>query len=155
MILFKQVYWLSCCHLTFRKIWYCWLKLVLTWFHFHFHFSLQCNKTITVFCIGQYKFLWTLEINIHLSLKALVNIIFKVHTNLYWPQQKTIMVYCLAYDWTVKDEWMDEWPWVSWSCSYGSWVYNYLYNLNQCLSPLKLWVWSPLMVRCTRYTIMW
>jgi hypothetical protein len=26
MILFKQVYWLSCCHLTFRKIWYCLIK---------------------------------------------------------------------------------------------------------------------------------
>ena len=37
-----------------------------TWFHFHFSF--QCNKTITVFCIGQYEFLWTLEINVHLSL---------------------------------------------------------------------------------------
>ena len=26
---------------------------------------------------------------------------------------------------------------------------------NQCLSPLKLWVRSPFMSRCTRYTIMW
>ena len=29
-----------------------------------------------------------------------------------------------------------------WSWSYGSWIYNYL--CNQCLSPLKLWVWTPL-----------
>jgi hypothetical protein len=58
-----------------------WLKLVLTWVHFHFHFSFWCNKTITVFCIGQYEFLWTLEINIHLSLKASVNIVFKVLTS--------------------------------------------------------------------------
>jgi len=29
----------------------------------------------------------------------------------------------------------------SWSWSYGSWIYNYL--CNQCLSPLKLWVWIP------------
>ena len=28
------------------------------------------------------------------------------------------------------------------SWSYGSWIYNYL--CNQCLSPLKLWVWIPL-----------
>jgi hypothetical protein len=42
------------------------------------------NKTITVFCIDQYKFVWTLEINIHLSLKASVNIVFKVHKNSYW-----------------------------------------------------------------------
>jgi hypothetical protein len=39
------------------------------------------EKRITVFCIGQYEFLWTLEINIHLSLKASVNIVFKVHKN--------------------------------------------------------------------------
>jgi hypothetical protein len=26
MILFKQLYWLSCCHLTFRKLWYCLIK---------------------------------------------------------------------------------------------------------------------------------
>ena len=37
--------------------------------------------------------LWTLEINIDLSLKASVNIVFKVHKNLYWPLQKTIIVY--------------------------------------------------------------
>jgi hypothetical protein len=28
------------------------------------------------------------------------------------------------------------------SWSYGSWIYNYL--CNQCLSPLTLWVWTPL-----------
>jgi hypothetical protein len=37
--------------------------------------------------------------------------------------------------------------------SYGSWIYNYLYN--QFLSRLKLWARIPLMVRCTRYSIMW
>jgi len=41
---------------------------------------------------------------------------------------------------------------LSWSWSYGSWIYNYL--CNQFLSPLKLWVWTPLMARCTRYNIM-
>ena len=30
-----------------------------------------------------------------------------------------------------------------WSWSYGSLIYNYLYN--QCLSPLKLWGWTPFM----------
>ena len=29
MILFKQFYWLSCCHLTFRKIWYCLIKICI------------------------------------------------------------------------------------------------------------------------------
>ena len=34
-----------------------------------------------------------------------------------------------------------------WSWSYGSWIYNYL--CNQCLSSLKLWVWTPFMAMCT------
>jgi len=38
---------------------------------------------------------------------------------------------------------------LSWSWSYGSWIYNYL--SNQCLSPLKLWVRTPFMATCTRY----
>ena len=33
------------------------------------------------------------------------------------------------------------------------WSYNYLYN--QCLSPLKLCVWTSFMPRCTRYNSMW
>jgi hypothetical protein len=41
----------------------------------------------------------------------------------------------------------------SWSWSYGSWIYSYL--CNQCMSPLKLWARIPLMVRSTRYNIMW
>ena len=41
----------------------------------------------------------------------------------------------------------------SWSWSYGSWIHNYL--CNQCLSPLKLWVRTPFMARCTRYNILW
>ena len=35
---------------------------------------------------------------------------------------------------------------LSWSWSYGSWIYIYL--CNQCLSPLKLWVGIPLNARC-------
>ena len=31
---------------------------------------------------------------------------------------------------------------LSWSWSYGSWIYNY--RCNQWLSPLKLWVWITL-----------
>jgi hypothetical protein len=40
----------------------------------------------------------------------------------------------------------------SWSWSYVSWIYNYMNN--QCLSPLKLWVWIPLMARFIRCNIM-
>jgi hypothetical protein len=32
-------------------------------------------------------------------------------------------------------------------------LYNYL--CNHCLSPLKLWVRTPFMPRCTRYNIIW
>jgi hypothetical protein len=59
-------------------------------------------KTITVFCIVQYKFLWTLEINIPHSLKALVNIVFKVHKNLYWPQQKTNCIESVSVRWSKE-----------------------------------------------------
>jgi hypothetical protein len=41
----------------------------------------------------------------------------------------------------------------SWLWSYGSWIYNYL--CNQCLSPLKLWVRTLFMARCTWYNIRW
>ena len=42
---------------------------------------------------------------------------------------------------------------IMWSWSHGSWIYYYLNN--QCLSPLKFWIRTPLMARCTRYNIMW
>ena len=35
---------------------------------------------------------------------------------------------------------------LSWSWSYGSWIYNYL--CNQSLLPLKLWVQTLFMARC-------
>ena len=40
----------------------------------------------------------------------------------------------------------------SWSWSYGSWIYNYL--CKQCISPLKLWIRIPLLVRYSWYIIM-
>jgi hypothetical protein len=41
----------------------------------------------------------------------------------------------------------------SWLWSYGSLIYNYI--CNQCLSPLKLGVWTPFIARNTQYNIMW
>ena len=41
----------------------------------------------------------------------------------------------------------------SWSWSYGSWIYNYMWN--QCLSPLTLCVRITFMARCTRYSTRW
>jgi hypothetical protein len=40
-----------------------------------------------------------------------------------------------------------------WSWQYGSWIYSYL--CNQGLLPLKLSLQILLIVRCTRYNIMW
>ena len=37
--------------------------------------------------------------------------------------------------------------------SYCSLIFNYL--CSQYLSPLKLWVWIPLMARCSRCNIIW
>jgi hypothetical protein len=77
-----------------------WLKLVLTWFHFRFItksiknnlFHFNVIKQLQSFVSVNTSFLWILEINIHLSLKASVNIVFKVNKNSYWPQQKTIII---------------------------------------------------------------
>jgi hypothetical protein len=54
-----------------------------------------------------------------------------------------------AWVWTLSVSIPSKGP--SWS--YISWNYNYLFS--QCLSPLKLWVRTPFMARCTRYNIMW
>jgi hypothetical protein len=41
---------------------------------------------------------------------------------------------------------------LSWSWSYGSWIYNNM--CNQCLTPLKLRVRTPFVDKCTRFNIM-
>ena len=38
-------------------------------------------------------------------------------------------------------------PGLSWPCSYGSWIYNYIFN--QCLLPLVLWVRISIRAMCT------
>jgi hypothetical protein len=51
-----------------------------------------------------------------------------------------------VYNWLLFNK-----PGLSWSWSYGSWIYYYL--CNQSLSPLTLWVWILLMVRCTQHYV--
>ena len=51
----------------------------------------------------------------------------------------------------LNTNWSEGPLWPPWS--YSRWIYDYL--CNQCLSPLKLWVRTPFMARCTRYDIMW
>jgi len=41
----------------------------------------------------------------------------------------------------------------SWSWSLCSWIYIYL--CNQCLSPIKMWVWIQLISRYTWCNIIW
>jgi hypothetical protein len=68
------------------------------------------------------------------------NILFKFIWNL--PEYFHVHFLLISY--------MRNWD-PSWS--YGSWFYNYF--CNQCLSPLKLWVRTSFMERCTLYKIMW
>jgi hypothetical protein len=50
MILFKQFYWLSCCHLTFRKILYCLIKtrIDLVSLSFSFNVIKQLQSFVSV-----------------------------------------------------------------------------------------------------------
>jgi len=57
---------------------------------------------------------------------------------------------CLQSIWIAKESGP------SWSWSYGSLIYNYLFN--QCIYLLMLWVRTPhmaVMTRCTQYNIIW
>ena len=56
------------------------------------------------------------------------------------------MLFCIVFICIVIGD-----PDPSWSCSNGSWIYNFL--CNQCPLPLKLWVRIPLMARCIWYNI--
>jgi hypothetical protein len=73
----------------------------------------------------------------------------KNYYNIYSLQKKQyrIFVHKKKYDGVLYDRIL------SWSWSYGSWIYNNM--CNQCLSPITLWVRILLMVRYTQYNIMW
>ena len=82
--------------------------------------------------------------------------LFKI---LIQPKCHLLQVYCrflrkdMCFNNFYRDYEISSRKRLSWSWSYGSWIYNYL--CNQCLSRLKLWVWTPFVGRCTRYNIMW
>ena len=63
-------------------------------------------------------------------------------------KKSTLVIFHLT-----RQNWRSDVVGPSWSCSCGSWIYNYI--CNQCLLPLKLSVRTPYMARCTRYNIMW
>ena len=99
MILFKQFYWLSCCHLTFRKIWYCLIKTRIDLVSLSFSFNVIKQL---VFSIGQYKFLWTVEINIHLGLKTSVNIVLRsIKTRIDLNKRLKLYIIIWNVQWTL------------------------------------------------------
>ena len=53
---------------------------------------LERYYTIIVFCWGQYDFLWTLKTILTEAFKLRWILISKVHKNLYWLIQKTVIV---------------------------------------------------------------
>jgi hypothetical protein len=81
------------------------------------------------------------------------------HTDIYMPKYNwKLSFYVENIGWKENGNDMIGWIFLlyicfgpSWSWSHGSWIYNYL--CNRCLSPIKLWIWIPFMVGCTRYNI--
>ena len=59
--------------------------------------------------------------------------------------EKNHCFYLLYITCRIKKNFDSLWPIkrLSWLWLYGSWIYNYVYLCNQCLSPLKLWVSNP------------
>jgi hypothetical protein len=94
MILFKQLYCLSCCHLTFRKIFIILLNSLLIMVSVTYYGNkyfmggwtryLTRYYTIIVFCWGQYEFLCTLKTIFTEAFRLRWILIFKVHKNLYF-----------------------------------------------------------------------
>jgi hypothetical protein len=60
----------------------------------------------------------------------------------YVEMKWKLQIFISIHFYITRDKWR-----LSWSWSYGSWIYNYL--CNQCLSPLRLWVRILLMAMCT------
>jgi hypothetical protein len=72
----------------------------------------------------------TLSHNVVLSTPRLSGI--RTHNMRVYDIASTENVYCTP----LKNSGL------SWPCSYGSWIYNYL--CSQCLSPLTMWIRTPL-----------
>jgi hypothetical protein len=78
--------------------------------------------------------------------KLYLMMLYRVHLamNRVWTHNSAEFLY-------MGDRWVENYQVRGPSWSYGSWIYNDL--CNQCLSPLKLWVQTLFMARCTRYSI--
>ena len=77
-----------------------------------------------------------------------------IYTHMYALYQNWVIITWIQNLWNVhflKQAQNDRG--LSWSWSYGSWIYNYL--CNQYLSLLRLWVQTLFMAMCTQYNIMW
>jgi hypothetical protein len=99
---------------------HCFFVFIRTFFIF---FSRISSSLLLVGC----KVLWYYEFDMHSSVKTPCDIT--------WLQAECIGFVRTGH-WCIKPGIMSftfQWSW-----SYGSWIYNYLFN--QCLLPLKLWV---------------
>ena len=110
------------------------------------------NITMTTCHIEMYHLLLGRYIVLFLSVRHTVCMCISyeiLNENFY---KKTLHVFLLPYEVCISLR--QVWGAVnSWSGLYGGWIYNY--SCNQFLSPLKLWVRTPFVERCTRYNIMW
>ena len=66
--------------------------------------ALVSYDTIIVFCWGQCKFLWTLKTIFTEAFRLRWILISKVHKNLYWPIQKTVVIVLLHMYIKMKSE---------------------------------------------------
>jgi hypothetical protein len=99
---------------------------------FLFCFSSSCVPYVASFWIVLFYPTWLGILNIAF--------LFQVHVPFSSKYKKT----CIAVSINIfcRNITIISWNGSSWPWSYGSWNYNYLYNL--CLSPLMLWVRIPL-----------
>jgi hypothetical protein len=91
------------------------------------------RKSLTSFityCCIEYPWPWT-----WFKLTTLVDV--RNEMSILPHQQQLIPESVTLYTWLLLGQ--------SWSWLYWSWIYNYLYN--QCLLPLKLWVWTTFMAK--------
>jgi len=81
----------------------------------------------------------------HLSIKKTVHISCSF-TSLFCLTEKNTCRHCMPLLPYILQE-------LSWSWSYGSWIYNYI--CNRCPSTRKWWIRITLKAMWTRYNIMW
>jgi hypothetical protein len=93
-------------------------------------------------------FLALIENFVSAVLKYTYNFYFRKHFDVYQTDLTDQGIKFMLFLPSVIPLWGLSWLW-----SYGSWIYNYLWN--HCISPLKLLVQTLFMAMYTQYHIMW